>query len=302
MKHLIKLAPISLCLAGLSCVTDAAPATSLPNEWFVPMEQSDRFAFVDKSTGQVRFFSEFNGTLLQTGPLRSDLSDITGLSSGFVSGGNEYVILSSIFSNRVAFLAENETQPRYLFPSVPGPELAFPLNVSGNTDEPVFLSSLYGPGANSLELIEDPFSAKTQLDLIDPINAALRKSVPLRDPVSGDQMGMGIFDSPTPDSLISIFRSGDAIEGANTGDNVAMGSQLTTEVIGNDGRICTIAYVPGQPVAEIFTHTFGGFTENLAPSLPLSFDIGSITPIPYGGIPNASEGVLITSADGTEAA
>ncbi|ADE55157.1 hypothetical protein [Coraliomargarita akajimensis] len=263
------------------------------------MENSNRYALVDQATGQVRFH-EFDGAgaLSEVGPRETYLTDITGLSSGFMDNGQEHIIVSSIVSNRIAFFTEKGSFPSYTFSDIPGPENAFPLNVAGDPDNPILITSLYGNGGQGLELVNDPLAAAQQLHLIDPV-IPIYNTLPLRDPISGDQRGIATIDFISPNSIIELFRDGNSISGDDKGLSFTVGSHMTTEVVGVDGRICTIAFIPGQDTTEIFTHSFGGFTENLAPSLPLGFPIGSIAPIPYGGIPNAPDGVLITADDGS---
>ena len=131
----------------------AAPSTLLPNEWFVVMEDSNEIALVDRDTGQARFLGfDGSGSLIQYGPYLSQLPDVTGLSSGFVHDGAEYIILSSKNANRLAFMAIKET-PRYFSASVPGPENAFPFNSTGNPDNPILISSLLGNEGQGLELV-----------------------------------------------------------------------------------------------------------------------------------------------------
>ena len=265
------------------------------------MEGSNSYALVDKATGQVRFH-QFDGAgkIGEIGPLNTHLSNVSGISSGFESSGQEYLTLSSITTNRIAFIAPSDSYPSYLFSDIPGPENSFPLNVSGNLDNPIFISSHYGTGGHGLELIKDPLSTNETLDQIEPL-PALTNALPLRDPVSGDQRGVALYDSPAPDTILELYRSGDSIFG-NVKSPVSSGSRLTTEVVASDGRICTIAYVPGATNAEVFTHTFGGFSESLVPSSTWDFPIGSIAPIPYGGLPGATDGILITAYDGSTAA
>ncbi|MEM9079400.1 MAG: hypothetical protein AAGC74_01770 [Verrucomicrobiota bacterium] len=286
----------------LSAATlQAAPSTPLPNEWFVPLENSNGYALVDTISGQVRFHEfDFAGNLTEIGPIETNLANITGLTSGFVESGTEHVVLSSTSANRVSIVGPSGAPPTFLFPAEPGPENAFLLTNTGDPGNPLLISSLLGFGGSGLELIDNPLTSQNQLDLISPLSP-ITSIQPLRDPVTGDHRGVSQYDIGPAGTVLELFRDGTSINGSVKLDNFTNGGILTTEVVGADGRICTISYVPGQTVTEVFTHSFGGFAENLVPSQPIPFPIGSIAPIPYGGIPNAPDGILITSQDGTTA-
>lgn len=265
------------------------------------MEESGQFAFVEKASGQIRFMEfDQDGNLFDSGPKETHLTDVTGLSTGFMDGGEEFAILSSTTSNRLAFFSEKAAYPTYFFPEIPGPENAFPFNEAGSSDIPVLIGSTFGNGGDGLQLVDRPRSQPTNLDVIDGFNP-LYHAQPLLDPTTGNRRGVAIFDSGGTLDLLELFRDDGKIGIKAKGLKLSPGSQLASEVVGKDGRICTISYVPGQTKTLVFTHSYGGFPESLAPSLELGFGIGSIAPIPYQGIPDAPHGVLITSADGSVA-
>lgn len=296
-SHPFRLATAALLVAASQAT--AAPSTELPHEWFVPHESGTGYSLVDTDTGQVRFYSVSGTGLVSTvGPVRTNLSEITGLSSGFDVSGGEKIVVSSKSSNKIVFAPISGGTPTpYQGPEV-GPLAAVPLHRPGDA-EAVVIHSLYTTNGHGLTLVNTPHTAPvvgTSFTAL-PILGSLQ---PYRDTVANTRRAISTYRFDGADRLIDIGRnSATAFSGSLKG-NVPNGSRLATEVKGTDGRTCTLAYLPGSPSISIFTHSFGGYTEGLVVAPNLSFPVGSIAQV-SPATPNAPDGVLITSQDGSTA-
>ena len=260
MKQLLKFAPASLGLAGAACVLPAAPSTPLANEWYVPMEQSDSYALVDKTTGQIRFHSfDGSGNLSETGPINTGIGEITGVSSGFIYGGDEYVILASTIANRLALISAGDTSPEFFFPTIPGPEAVFPLNKAGNTNPPILIHSIYGSGGSGLELVNSPLQKPEIWDRIESIGGTLSSALPLRDPNSDARHAIGTVDTPAPNTSSNFSRWGSI-----NGDfkSATFDANSTSRPRSSPLTAGSYPRVPRRlNHCSSFRHNFGGFTE-----------------------------------------
>lgn len=276
-----------------------APATELPQEWFVPLESTTGFALVDSGTGQVRFQTVSSGNVLaQLGPVETHLPTVSGLSSGYFSSGVENIIISSESANGISFAPRNGTPPIAVQGSEAGPVTTVPIALSGDPSG-VLIHSRYAGSGHGLEYIATPTATPVLGERLDGL-ADFAMVQPLREPGTTIRRAVGLYSlGPTP-TLYNLFRFGsNSINGTAIG-NMASGSRLATEVLGSDGRTCTLGYVPGTSTVQIATHPFSGFAQGIVTAPALSFPIGSISQV-SAGIPNAPDGVLITSQSGSTA-
>lgn len=298
----MKTLPFSLMAVGFLAVTRsllAAPSTELPQEWFVPLESTNGFALVSRETGQVRFqsFSSTN-VLTEVGPVETYLPAVTGLSSGYFSGGLENVIISSANSNGISFAPRNGTPPTAVQGSEVGPQTTVPIALTGDPSG-VMIHTRYAGSGHGLEYIATPTTAPVLGRNLDDL-ADFESVQPLRVPGTANRNAVALYYLGTTPALFELFRAGsDDISGNGIG-NMTAGSRLATEVIGDDGRTCTLGYVLGSPTVQIATHSFGGFSSGVVTAPALGFPIGSISQVPTG-IPQAPDGALITSQDGNTA-
>lgn len=297
-----KLSLLLLLLAESSL--HAAPSVQLPEEWLSPLESQPGFALTDSETGQVRIMTFTNANVLQElGPIESHLPNVTGLTSGYFEGGPEHLILSSVDQNQLRYLpVDGSTSPSSRSTFSAGPQATVPLFEAGDT--PFTLShTLYGKDGENLELNKEPLAAG-----VGPATSDLALSVagynslqPFRVPGTGERRGLLINKSAGPAALEEVRNVGGGGIATSTKDPVAASARLATEVYGDDGRLCSISWVPGDAKCEIFTHGFLGFSEGITTAPSLGFSLGTIITVGNGAIPNASDGVLITSQDGTVA-
>ena len=288
-------------------IAAAAPSVDMPEELVVPLESASGYALVDKTTGQVRFhlFDFATNALTEIGPTQTYLPNVTGLSSGFSSGGVEHVILSSVSSNRLSFAPVNSGSPVAFRQQVPGPQSAIPLNEPGKATA-ALVHSIFGSEGHGLEMSGKAATSPALLDLVSGGLAPLTSMQSFRNPdLAGAHMGVALYKSSSPPFLLEFSRDTSDIQ-IDSVIRMGSSSHLTTEVIGADGRFCTIGWVPGEATSEIVTHGFLGFREALSPPTPdpgfgLGFRIGTMTPV-SSGLPGAPDGgVLITALDGSAA-
>lgn len=293
-----------LLLSLAASSLQAAPSTELATEWFVPLVSSTSSALVDKESGQIRVLN-FNpaGTLSQSGPAYSGINTISGLASGYLDGGTERLILASATNNRLSFVSSNTSTNKVYQPEAAGPISAAPIRRNAAHPPSILVSSLYGNvGGHALEMIDKAATSPATINLINGGLLAIQQLQPLRNPDTNQLWNVATYAITNPPRIIEFFRSPtDTIDGSITAFSVPTGSRLAADIIGDDGRTTTIAYLPGQTTAEIFTHGFSGFTRELNTSTPaLTFPIGTISTIPPG-IPGAPHGLLITALDGSTA-
>ncbi|WP_411846016.1 hypothetical protein AAFN60_21045 [Roseibacillus persicicus] len=293
-----KLPLFLLALSGLPLL--AAPSVQLPKEWFAPLESQTGFALTDTATGQVRVMTFSNANALQqTGPTETYLANVTGLASGYFEGGPEHLILSSATHNQMRFLpVDGSASPSSRSTAFAGPQSTIPLFEAGLT--PMTLSHcLYVDGGEGAELnktlIAGGVPSSTDEYIYDSGATALQ---PFRVPGTGERRGMLIRQDTS--RLQEIRNSGDGNIVRSTKFPVPSASLLATEVQGNDGRLCTVAWVPGDSKCGIFTHGFSGFPQGFTTTPSIGFPIGTIVSVGTT-IPNAPDGILITSQDGTVA-
>ncbi|MGJ8726068.1 MAG: hypothetical protein ACSHYB_16045 [Roseibacillus sp.] len=297
-----KLSLFLIALAGPSL--HAAPSVELPEEWLSPLESRAGYALTDTETGQVRIMTFTTSNVLQEdGPTETYLPKVTGLTSGYFDGGIEHLILSSVDQNQLRYLpVDGSASPSSRSTTFAGPQATVPLFELG--DNPYTLShALYGIGGESLELNEEPLAAGVGPSTTDQTlslrgNGSLQ---PFRVPGTDERRGLLINKSFSPSRLQVVRNASSGNIALATKDPVDENSQLATEVYGDDGRLCSISWVPGDAKCEIFTHGFLGFTEGIATAPALGFPLGTMITVGDGDIPNAPHGVLITSQDGTVA-
>ncbi|MEN8679460.1 MAG: hypothetical protein ABF391_05340, partial [Akkermansiaceae bacterium] len=116
----MKIPALSLvaCLAAT-----AAPSVYLDGEIHLPLETEDGILIIDRRSGQLRKITVDGSNQVVTSPsVHSGLPLVTGATSGYFSGGDEAVVLSSADSNRLAFFNTVSGSSSPLFGDVPAPE------------------------------------------------------------------------------------------------------------------------------------------------------------------------------------
>ncbi|MDP0490199.1 MAG: hypothetical protein Q7Q71_04025 [Verrucomicrobiota bacterium JB023] len=278
----------------------AAPSVELPAEWAVPLETADGFALVDKATGQTRIMiHKPNGNLVEAGPLVTNLTDVSGLTSGWATATQEKVVLSSASNNRLAFVPIDASASSLYQPPKAGPQMALPLRENPGDPDALLIHHLYGDTAGeAMELIETPDGSPVPLDDYDNNYGPFSSLQPVVNTSTGDLMAIGIWHHFSPPRLTEFYRSGDTIFRSIKPQTVSSQATLASGIIGNDGRTCTIAFVPGEEKVHIYTHGFGGFSAGIATSNALPFPVGSIITVGTS-IPNAPHGAIFIAEDGS---
>lgn len=282
-----------------ACVqAPAAPSTELPHEFVVPHETGNGFSIVDKDTGQVQHYKLSGSPIGLSGPFRNEISNITSVCSGYDVSAGEKLLLSSTSDNRIALTPLDGSLSITYQGSEAGPQGVVPLHRPGDA-EGVIIHTIYTEDGHGIEFVATPDTAPGPgVSFVGTFDISSLQ--PLRNPDLNERWAVSTFANSDPPELLEFFKTSPAgFQGVNKG-SVPTGSRLATEVRGTDGRICTLAYVPGSTSVRIFTHGFNGFSEGFATAPALPFPVGSISQI-SPGIPNAPDGVLITSKDGSTA-
>jgi hypothetical protein len=304
---LISRSPRHFLLGGLlfllnSSLVQAAPSIEMPEEWLTPLESGTGFALADTETGQVRIMTFNNSnTLFENGPTETYLPDVTGLASGYFESSPEHIILSSATHNQFRLIPANgSASPSSRSTDAAGPQTSIPLNPAGTTPH-ILSHALFADGGQAMELQENPLGNLSPIVTDQDLYAQGASSLqPFRLPGSGARRGMMLSHHVNPPRLREIRQSGGSLI-ISTKNVVSAGSRLATEILGSDGRFCTIAYVPGSTSTQIFTHGVSGFPQSFATPPALPFPVGSIISAGFGSIPGAPDGALITSQDGAKA-
>lgn len=80
---------LTTSLALLHSPLGATPSLRLPHEWAAPLESGSSLVLVDSDTGQTRLI-KFDGNFAgdDSGPIRTNLPEVTGLNTGLQEGGD----------------------------------------------------------------------------------------------------------------------------------------------------------------------------------------------------------------------
>lgn len=298
----MRLLPSLGFLIGLTSSLHAAPSAELRLEWTAHLETQPAIVLADKSSGQVRilrFSDKFE--LTESGPLATNTPNLTGLTTGINSSGEEHLALSSTTANTTHLIPQSLSTPIRFLPQSPGPTAALPFRSSSAQPESFYLHSSFADGGHALERSTSGIgSSPIFIDLIDKL-APLNSLQPLHQTDTGERSALFLQEfNLSLDALVEHRLDGTKIE-ETTHATVPTNSTLSTEIIGDDDRICTLAFIPGTLTAEIITLPYRGFPKESITSNKLDFAIGSILPVP-SNIPGAEHGLLLTSSDGKIAA
>lgn len=290
---------LSLFLLATTPSLVAAPATELPHEWAAPHETDSGYSLIDRATGQIRTFTvSASGSVTQTNLQESDLSEVSGVVSGYDNSGGEKVVLSSKTADEIVFSSiSGATISRYN-PPQKGPVAAVPLQ--GPSDGPgLLIHAAYPAQGEGLSFVDSPHGSPT-VGLTSDNLPDLEHLQPVLNPDSSARQGIATHQLSGVTSLYEVTRTSSSNWTGTVKNPITAGSHLATTITGTDGRGLTLAFVFGSNALQIFTHDFAGFANNLA-NTTAPFPIGSISALP-ASVPNALPGVLLTSVDGLIAA
>ena len=289
-----------ISLLTLSCaLLHAAPSTDLGNEIQTPLESSSGFALVDKASGSIRLIRvNASNVVTLSQPKHSSLPNVTGVTSGLNSGGNERIILSSPTANRAALFDTSTFISTPLLLSQVGPQ--FPAIVKKAPAGPKDLIL-----AHTFNSITDPFLTLHRdppgtFNLLDDTSGSESVSAMLPFYTSGAAaryVAGVVNDGATNRLFYGGINVADTIE-YFTSNLIPVGTLLASNVRRSDNLLMLVGYVPGSANLSIIP-------VNAPPALgapitrTLPFTAGSVAPAPPG---IGSAGILVTSADGSKAA
>lgn len=290
-------AMVSLTLAG-----QAAPSIQMPHEWAAPLDGGKQMVLVQTDTGQTRIIS-FDGSFdgIEVGPIHTHLPNVTGLNSGLVDSGDEIAIISSVTANSSRLVNTDTLDQTPFQPDAPGPITSIPLRLNAGDPPSVHSLSKYGDSAEVLQRYDNLFSGSPTIlggnVGLYPVYDLQPTRIPGSPDLRAGVTSINLFGSINLYEVRATL-SGSAYSFIASGGTE--GEKLASQCLGSDGRLCVIRYLPGQSTATIVTQNYNGFPVGSQLSNVLPFPIGSITAIPPG-VPNAPDGVLITSEDGSSA-
>lgn len=292
----------SLTLGFLASSLYGAPSSELPGEWASYLENEPAIVVAQKETGQVRIlkFSPSN-ELTHLGPIQTSAPSVSGLTTGINSDDVELLAISSSTSNAVQLLSGDLSFSERFFSNNPGPSAVVPLKQNSGSPERFYLHSSFADGGHALELWNSatmkPLALLRQIDE----SPLIHSFQPLFVKTTGERNSLFLrsSDEPTDELVEHRLLANKPIEEVIA--KVPKGSRLATEIIGDDGRLCAITFLPGIDTVEITTLPHNGFPTNSQTSNKLPFGVGSILAVPQS-IPEAEEGLLITSSDGKTSA
>ncbi len=292
----MKIIPLLPLVLFSASILQAAPSTDLGAEIHVPLESSSAFALVHKSTGDVRLVipgGGGNGDYTSV-TYPSGLTGITGATSGFNDGTNEFLMLASPTDNRLSRFNVSSGVSTPLFTEFPAPQ--FPAFVSKDPTviQRLFLTHTSNGEAPALAAYAEPLGDLAFKDA-NPISAPITSFLPFYEGATDPRYAAGILSSPTK-SVIFVYTNDSLIDIDILG-NTPNGLLLTTNVESTGGDLMLVGHVPGNDMVYLFSMPSPPSVFD-ADAVQVPFNIGSIAPAPRGIGP---AGILITSADGSRA-
>lgn len=288
----MKIIPLLILSAS---ALQAAPSTDLGAEIQVPLEFSNAFALIHKESGNIRIVAPGGGAGNYTSSTyHSNLIDITGATSGFFNGSDEIMVLASPTSNRIVNFNVSSGLSTPLFLEDPAPQFPVYVKQKSGSLPRLFLSHTFNDSAPALIAYSDPTATLTKED-INGFVSTITSFQPFFDDPNGSRFAAGVMKTPS-NSQLFIYKNDSSID-VNIIKEVPDNFTLTTNIRREDNRLCIIGHVKGASDVTIFSMTTVPKIDDLN-TQTLPDNIGSIAPTPQGHTP---AGVLITSADGTQA-
>lgn len=275
---------------------------NLGDEIYVPSEINSEFSLIDRETGDVRFITIGKNDLITVkSSLRTNLSGVTGATSGIVENNKEYLILASPESNRLRIISKSDDNLRTIFPLEQGPQ--FPINIkpprvsNASYPEQILLASKYDNNGETISFYRDPLRGLRGLDKLSGLGP-LACLQPLIQTPTKKRLGIGVeaYDKGSRLFLISYSGSNELIY--NTSHDVLDNTQLATNVYREDGEKIVIGYVVGDKKFIIIVVDESSKIGDPI-HVKIDFEIGSIVPINNNEGP---KGILVNSQDGSFAA
>lgn len=278
----------------------AAPSVQMPHEWAAPLDGGKAMILVQTETGQVRVI-RFSGAFagLDSGPIQTNLPQVTGLNTGLNSAGNEHAIISSTTANSIRLLNTDTYDLTSIQPNTPGPVTAVPLRQLASDPPSIHNLSKYGDTAETLQRYTNIFSGAPSplgtLISIYPVNDLQ----PTLTPTSpNERLGLTSILFGGQHNLYEVRATPTGVSYTYIIGGGTKGEKIASLCLGNDSRLCAIRYKEGATSVNVVTLPYNGFPAGHLSSNLLPFPIGSITAVPPG-VANAPHGVLITSQDGS---
>lgn len=284
----------------------AAPSSLLGSEWYVPAESLEgNIALVDRISGIARLGRmETDGTM-QWSSVPTGIRDVTDVGSSGNPVGNQYLLVTSSDSNRVAMLNFG-----YVFggmKSLGAMQGIGPVGVCEGADgENIMVASALNGGSQfaRMELMQQVSFSPSVLSTLSHSRTSLRME-PMEDPASGLKVAVHAYrHSPGNVGFALAAQNGASITDrfivALTGD-----VSFVTDVLGTTGARMILAYLPGstmcrqltlsQPITVTSSYAYHGTSV-------FPFAVSSLIPVPASGAGAMTNGLIAISADGTQAA
>ncbi len=290
----MKIPALSLvaCLAAT-----AAPSVYLDGEIHLPLEAEDGILIIDRRSGQLRKITVDGSNQVVTSPsVHSGLPLVTGATSGYFSGGDEAVILSSADSNRLAFFNTVSGSSSPLFGDVPAPEFVAQLRKPGGATRDLVGTHSETGGGDALNLRQEPGGSFASLEIIGGgVFGSFSAMQDLYDDPNGDRFAIGVENRPGITRMIYLNQNAaDRIDGGFAGQ-VPADSLVASNIRRDDNTLMVATYVPGSgeiTLSEISIPLSVGAVVNVA----LPRKITSMAAAPEG---LGAGGFVVTYLDGT---
>ncbi len=125
-----------------------------------------------------------DGSMIQRGPVATNVPDVTGLATGLDTSNVEMATLASVSGNTVRFLNTQDLSQQSLTPVTPGPVTAIPFRELIGDAPSVLTHGFYHSGGQDLQLFQDVLSATPVPGAISAIPGSFRSLQPYRIPDS----------------------------------------------------------------------------------------------------------------------
>lgn len=226
----------------------AAPSVYLDDEIHLPLETEDGILIIDRSSGQLRKVTVDGSNNVVVFPsLHSGLPLVTGATSGYSTGGDEAVVLTSADSNRLAFFNTVSGSAEPLFGDLPAPEFVAQLRKPGGATRDLLIAHAEFGNGDALNLRQDPGGTFTDLDLIGGGAISYFSAIQdLYDDPTGDRFAIGVENRPGFSRMIYLNQTVSDDIGGGFGDDVSADSLVASNIRRDDNTLMIATYVPGS--------------------------------------------------------
>jgi hypothetical protein len=295
---------IFLLMLFIVGVSSASPSVDLGSEIYVPLEKTSGFSLINKETGHVQIVNVNKNDQISFGePIQSNLTGVTGASSGIMGEDAEKLILASPESNRLALVTVNEPNAKepvkIVFSLEQGPQ--FPVNVKPIQvpdpwdPEEILVASKYDNGGESITYYRNPQEEEiTGLDKVSRLGE-IGCLQPLVNSENDKRLAVGVESIGLDSRLFVISYIGNSGIKYNKSHLVPDQTKIATNVKRQDEKPIIVGYVVGQKTLSIILADNAPELES-PETLELDFSIGSVVAIKTQDGP---DGILVNAADGS---